>query len=68
MAVEAQHIAMPSDATIEGVALSLMQLIARAEGRRFDKDRTGGELVDRKWILDTYAECLLAVKSPSNRG
>lgn len=22
---------------------------------------------DRKWILDTYAECLLAVRMPANR-
>ena len=43
----------------EAVALALLRLVAKAEGK-LDKD---GDLegVDRAWILDTYAECLQAV-------
>ncbi len=43
----------------EQVAYKLLHEIAAIEnttGRR-----------DRKWWLDTYAECLLAVRSPSSR-
>ena len=29
-------------------------------------DRASGR--GRKWILDTYAECILAVKAPQRRG
>jgi hypothetical protein len=46
----------------EHVAWDLFETIASAEemptsGRR-----------DRKWILDTYAECLRTVREPSKRG
>lgn len=43
----------------EAVALALLQMVARAEGKM---DATG-ELkgADRKWILDAYVECLGAV-------
>jgi uncharacterized membrane protein YukC len=43
----------------EAVAFALLQMIARAEGRL---DALGDlRAPDRAWLLDTYAECLLAV-------
>lgn len=43
----------------EAVALALLQMVARAEGKA---DITGDlRGVDRVWVLDTYAECLEAV-------
>jgi hypothetical protein len=48
--------------TPEYVAYLLMKDIAKAENRHF----VVGD-ADRKWILDTYAECLLAVRIPSKR-
>ena len=43
----------------EYVAFKLYHEITRIEAR--------GEKPDRKWILDTYAECLLAVRQPQGR-
>ena len=40
-------------------------LYAVAWGENIDLD--GWAKADRKWILDTYAECLLAVKEPEAR-
>jgi hypothetical protein len=47
-----------STATQEGAALVLLQLVANAESKHFD-----GNGADKKWILDTYAECLRTVRS-----
>jgi hypothetical protein len=47
----------------EEVAYKLMYVVAWAE----NKDLDGWGKADRKWILDTYAECLLAVKNPGAR-
>jgi hypothetical protein len=45
-----------------------MEAIANVERKVLHHDPTTGELeADRRWILDTYAECLLAVKSPRKR-
>lgn len=46
----------------EYVAFRLLERIAMVENRGFN---AGG--ADRNWILDTYAECLLVVQSPSER-
>lgn len=46
----------------EYVACLLMKDVANAE----DKHIVVGD-ADRKWILDTYAECLLLVRIPSKR-
>lgn len=46
----------------EQVAFKLMQEIAITEGRYFDSDARGEQHADRRWILDTYAQCLTAVK------
>lgn len=52
----------PTGATPEIVALALLERIARSEGRHFDvKPEAGATTADRRWILDTYAECLEAV-------
>ena len=46
--------------TQEATALELLRIIAIGEGKRLTA--TGeGELADRDWVLDTYAECLRAV-------
>ena len=44
----------------EAVAFALLQMVAQAEGKlAADGALTG---VDREWILDTYAECRMAIK------
>lgn len=50
----------------EEVAYKLFREVANAEGKRSIYG-TGSTAPDRKWILDTYAECLLAVRSPHDR-
>ena len=53
----------PSGEGPEIVALALLERIARSEGRHFDaKPEIGADIADRKWILDTYSECLDAAK------
>jgi hypothetical protein len=50
----------------EQVAYRLLHDVARAEKKSFG----GGSIAattDRKWILDTYAECLNAVRRPDRR-
>ncbi len=64
---ESQIIHIPPDASQEAVALTLLQLIVCAEGKRFDSFCGTGALVDKQWILDTYAECLLVTKNPVDR-
>lgn len=44
----------------EEVAYKLLLQIARSENKGAPNDRL--QDADRKWILDTYAECLEAVK------
>jgi hypothetical protein len=50
----------------EKVAYDLMRNIAINEGRSFNGPGSPN-LADRKWILDTYAECLLAIRNPIPR-
>jgi len=50
------------------IAFRLMETIANVEHKVLHHNPGTGELeADRRWILDTYAECLLAVKSPRKR-
>ncbi len=50
----------------EEVAYKLFRCIGAAEGKTaFNGVPQKG--TDRKWILDTYAECLLAVNRPYDR-
>ncbi|MFO1160567.1 MAG: hypothetical protein U1E60_17140 [Reyranellaceae bacterium] len=53
-----------ADIINESVALDLMKLIARSEGRRFAPGRTATSVADRAWILRTYAQCLQVVRKP----
>jgi hypothetical protein len=47
----------------EQVALKLVEVLSRLERKALyasnDRDK---DVADRKWLLDTYAECLTAVK------
>ena len=53
----------------EGIAFKLLQTIASNEKKTLvPSPGTGGSATaDKKWLLDTYAECLLTVKNPSGR-
>lgn len=47
----------------EKVALDLVQHIARMEGKILYQNRDSREqTADRKWLLDTYAECIDTVR------
>lgn len=51
----------------EQVAYKLLGAVAFAE-EKIIKDLTfGGQKADRKWLLDTYAECLEAVRGYRDR-
>jgi hypothetical protein len=47
----------------EEVAYKLLYLVAWGE----NKDLEAWGKADRKWLLDTYAECLLTVRDPAAR-
>lgn len=51
----------PTGVSVELVAYMLMERIATCEGKAL---HTNGSLVDRGWILATYAECLATVRNP----
>jgi hypothetical protein len=45
----------------EQVAFKLLEALARIEGKSlFQAKDASGNVTDRKWILDAYAECLKA--------
>lgn len=47
----------------EKVAHTLLHEIARIEGKTFHQNPNAGyQTATREWILDTYAECLFAVR------
>jgi hypothetical protein len=50
----------------EQVAFRLLYEIANVEGIEM-RGLSGTKKADRKWILDTYAECIIAVRAPQNR-
>jgi hypothetical protein len=57
-----------ADNTSEKVALDLLHMIAHIERRALhSKPPTGWTSASRTWLLDTYAECLRAVRSPEDR-
>jgi len=62
-----------SDATVTpgrseaDIALTLLQIIADAEKKVLHTAGTKTTNADRKWILDTYAECLRTIRNPSGR-
>jgi hypothetical protein len=47
----------------EEVAFKLLYEIAEAEGMQM-RLAGGTKKPDRQWILDTYAECIMAVRTP----
>lgn len=57
---------MAEGLTAEAVALELMKTIATLEKKEL-VIVGGKEMADRKWIIDTYAECLDAIKNPALR-
>jgi hypothetical protein len=49
----------------EQVAFKLMEIIANHEDKVLRGSTSGPtKKADRKWILDTYAECLATVRNP----
>jgi hypothetical protein len=50
--------------SIEAVAYALFRDVARAEGKELDKPGNG---IDKKWITNTYEECMRLVKGSSFR-
>lgn len=53
----------------EQVAHKLLLEIANAENMTFYANASSGKkTADRKWILDTYAECLYAVRGHRDFG
>lgn len=51
----------------EQIAYKLLQAIAMNEGMTLANTHVGKASADRKWLLDTYAECLKTVKAPWDR-
>ena len=52
----------------EHIAYILLRDIAKKEERSLASDRRPtGRQADRKWLLDTFAECMQAVKDPDKR-
>lgn len=49
----------------EQVAFQLLGIVAHGEGKHLFGAHT--PRAERDWILDTYAECLIAVKNPESR-
>ena len=47
----------------EQVAYNLLKHVAKAEGVELEETRK----TTRKWILDTYAECIITVRTPASR-
>lgn len=56
--INIQGVTIPED-----VAYKLLYAVAWAE----NIDLEGWAKTDRNWILNTYAECLLAVQNPAQR-
>jgi hypothetical protein len=57
-----------SEETPEYLAYRLFLHIADLETKNLHGDPARDRTVaDRKWVLDTYAECLQAVRSPESR-
>jgi hypothetical protein len=51
----------------EEVAYKLLKTVAANEGKSLLSSTSTRATADKKWLLDTYAECLLAVKHPNGR-
>jgi hypothetical protein len=51
----------------EQIAYKLLLIIASKEGKLLEGSYSDHATADRKWLLDTYAECLTMVQNPSSR-
>ncbi len=51
----------------EHVAYKLLQDVMHAENVTIHSGSRERRQIDRKYLLDTYAECLLAVRAPYDR-
>ena len=51
----------------EEVAYKLLVTIANNEKKTLRGNTDGPATAERKWLLDTYAECLMAVQDPFRR-
>ena len=56
------HIIHIGENSPEQVAYKLLQTIASNESKSLVGSMSGGASADRKWLLDTYATCLDAVR------
>ena len=56
----------PSNSTTpESVALQLLHIVAHAENKSLHEGVSSNQTKpDRRWIIQTYRECLLAVQHP----
>jgi len=57
------------DNSPEQIAYKLLRTIASNEGKTLEKASgvMAAASADRKWLLDTYAECLQTVRNPGGR-
>ena len=62
---EDQIFVVPIVSTPEAVALALTQAVMRTEGMKIVKGYS--DSADHKYILDIYAECREAVRTPTAR-
>ena len=58
---------MAETQTHEAVALALLHLVAMAEDKNVSPGGGTARRPDRQWLLDTYGECLAAVKGQRKR-
>ncbi len=66
--MEEESIAHGGDNTAEQVAFKLFKVIAALEDQHIPGISEGHNVPDRKYVLNRYAECLRAVKSPFSYG
>jgi hypothetical protein len=50
----------------EQIALKLLAMVAIKEGKNIHAG-TRDMVPDKEWLLNTYAECLIAVRAPQDR-
>ena len=67
MSTEPTQITRVSESAPEQVAFRLLEIIASIEGKTLAPSATAPATANRKWILDTYAECFVAVTQPWKR-
>jgi hypothetical protein len=67
MSESSPHEVKPNEYSPEWIAYRLTQTIASNEGKSLWIDPNTPATTDRRWLLDTYAECLQTVKNPGKR-